>query len=238
VRWGLEFPEETLEPPKKVSEVSEVAPQLWPQIQNRADTSILKVSEEVSEEVSNLKQIQTDTSDTFVSGGGAEVDYFLPDGTPVSCRELIQRWTKLGKPQLEVKPGDIVADLESFLSDDVDLEYLALVVQLLNQKAGAQMEQDEFSQTLGMTIEQALDIWTRRCKPVVHLGPSENCFDLEQLLSHDDVNPRHLFVIRNWLLEHSSTGGDRGRRTPEYKSDDPTCRIAEQVVKRIDGIDL
>lgn len=252
MRWGLEFPEETLEPLKKVSEV-------------------FKVSLEMSEEVSNLKQIQKDTLDTFVGGGegekfdyflpdgtrvviveqqllatlkfcwgldlsedapehpqktaqplpqlqpqiqilmgssvggdeDAEVDYFLFDGTPVAAEKLIKLWQKLGQPQIEIKLGDILADLESFFSDDVDLEYLALVVQLLNQEAGAQMEQDKVSQTLGMTIEQALDIWTREGKPVIHLGPCENCFDLEQLLFHDDVNPRHLLAIRDWLSRHS-----------------------------------
>jgi len=239
LRWGLELPEDAPEHPQKTAQTAQLPHQLQPQIQKLMGGSRTEPPSKPPVEPPNSSQIQAGSLGGSVRGGeDAEVDYFLPDGTPVSCRELIRQWTKLGKPQLEVKPGELVADLESFLSDDVDLEYLALVVQLLNQEAEAQMEQDEFSQTLGMTIEHALDIWTRRGKPVIHLGPGENCFDLEQLLSHDDVNPRHLFAIRNWLLEHSSAGGDRGRRTPECKGDDPACRIAEQVVTRIDGIDL
>jgi len=153
--------------------------------------------------VPSSKQIQSGTLGTSATGSrDTDVDYFLPDGTPVSCRQLIQQWTKLGKPQLEVKPGEILTDLESFLSDDVDLEYLALVVQVLTQEAVAQMEQDNVSQTLGMTIEQALDIWTRRGKPVIHLGPGENCFGLDKLLSHSDINPRHLSALRDWLQIH------------------------------------
>jgi hypothetical protein len=47
-------------------------------------SEVFKVSLEMSEEVSNLKQIQKDTLDTFVGGGeGEKFDYFLPDGTRV-----------------------------------------------------------------------------------------------------------------------------------------------------------
>jgi len=60
----------------------------------------------------------------------------------------------------------------------------------------------ELSQALGMSIEQALAIWTKAGRPVIHLGPSENCLDLERLLKNNEVNPRHPPVIREWLLKH------------------------------------
>lgn len=66
------------------------------------------------------------------------------------------------------------------------------------------MEKNEISLMLGITTGQALDIWAKEGKPVIHLGPGENCFDLERLLSHRDINPRHLVALRNWLLKHSS----------------------------------
>jgi hypothetical protein len=67
------------------------------------------------------------------------------------------------------------------------------------------MEQDEISKALGVTVEQALDVWTKAGRPVINLGPGENCFGLEKLLRRSEVNPRHLLVLRDWLLQHSSS---------------------------------
>ena len=64
------------------------------------------------------------------------------------------------------------------------------------------------SLALGMSIEQALNVWTNEGRPAIHLGPGENCFGLEKLLSHSDINPRHLSVVRDWLSQHSDAGGD------------------------------
>ena len=50
-----------------------------------------------------------------------------------------------------------------------------------------------------MTIGEALSIWTAEGRPVIYLGPGENCFDLEKLLSHQDINERHLAAVREWL---------------------------------------
>ena len=52
---------------------------------------------------------------------------------------------------------------------------------------------------LGMSIDDAIAIWTEEGKPVINLGPGENCFDLEKLLSHRDINERHLATVREWL---------------------------------------
>ena len=54
---------------------------------------------------------------------------------------------------------------------------------------------------LGMTIEQALIIWEEAGKPIINLGPGENCLDLEKLLSHRNINERHLTAVREWLEE-------------------------------------
>jgi hypothetical protein len=50
-----------------------------------------------------------------------------------------------------------------------------------------------------MTVEEALSIWTAEGKPIIHLGPGENCFGLDKLLSHCDINERHLAAVREWL---------------------------------------
>ena len=52
---------------------------------------------------------------------------------------------------------------------------------------------------LGMTIDEAVAVWSAEGRPVIHLGPGENCLDLEKLLSHRDINERHLAAIRDWL---------------------------------------
>jgi hypothetical protein len=57
---------------------------------------------------------------------------------------------------------------------------------------------------LGMTVEQALRIWAAEGQPVVHLGPGENCFDLERLLSNRYINERHIAAINAWLKERRS----------------------------------
>jgi len=60
---------------------------------------------------------------------------------------------------------------------------------------------DRYIPGLAMTVQQAVSIWSAEGRPVVHLGPGENCFDLEKLLSHRDINERHLAAIREWLEE-------------------------------------
>ncbi len=52
---------------------------------------------------------------------------------------------------------------------------------------------------LGISITQAIALWTAEGKPVISLGPGETCFDLEKLLSHRDINERHLSAVREWL---------------------------------------
>jgi len=54
---------------------------------------------------------------------------------------------------------------------------------------------------IGMNIEEALAVWSREGKPMIHLGPGENCVDLEKLLNYAVPNERHLTAIRQWLEE-------------------------------------
>ena len=57
-------------------------------------------------------------------------------------------------------------------------------------------------QVLGMAIEQALIIWDKRGRPIIHLGLGENCLDLAKLLAQRDIRPEHLSAIRGWLEQH------------------------------------
>ena len=61
--------------------------------------------------------------------------------------------------------------------------------------------ENEVSKALGMSIEKAIAVWTSEGKPIIHLGPGENCFGLEKLLSHRDINERHLIAVKKWLEE-------------------------------------
>ncbi|MDO8567112.1 MAG: hypothetical protein Q7R57_00175, partial [Dehalococcoidales bacterium] len=58
---------------------------------------------------------------------------------------------------------------------------------------------NEVSKALGMNVEEVIAAWTAEGKPVINLGPGENCFGLEKLLSNRDINERHLAAVREWL---------------------------------------
>jgi putative DNA primase/helicase len=60
---------------------------------------------------------------------------------------------------------------------------------------------------LGMPVEKAIEVWRSEGAPVIHLGPGENCFGLEKLLSNSDIKREHLEAVRTWLEKH----GVRGR---------------------------
>ena len=64
---------------------------------------------------------------------------------------------------------------------------------------GCEGFQQDKEKELGISIIEALALWEAEGKPIIYLGPGENCFDLEKLLSHRDINERHLAVIREWL---------------------------------------
>ena len=66
---------------------------------------------------------------------------------------------------------------------------------------------DRYEVILGMPVQRALEIWRSEGAPVIHLGPGENCSDLEKLLSNPDVSERHLKAIRAWLDKVLQQGG-------------------------------
>jgi len=63
----------------------------------------------------------------------------------------------------------------------------------------ADKQPDPLEAFFHMTREQVISIWEGAGKPIIHLGPGENCLDLEKLLSHRDINERHLTAISEWL---------------------------------------
>jgi hypothetical protein len=68
-------------------------------------------------------------------------------------------------------------------------------------KGFVEESENEVTKALGMSVEKAIAVWTAEGKPIIHLGPGENCFGLEKLLSHRDINERYLIAVRNWLVE-------------------------------------
>jgi len=97
-------------------------------------------------------------------------------------------------PNSEAGP-DVRAD-EADIADNL-CEDMRTASDLMEPVAG--QETDPLEDFLHMTREQIVDIWEEEGKPVIHLGPGENCFDLEKMLSHRDINERHLATIREWL---------------------------------------
>lgn len=61
----------------------------------------------------------------------------------------------------------------------------------------------DLEQVLGTTIEQALAIWDKQGRPVIHLGLGENCLDLAKLLGQRAIKQQHLSAIKEWLEQHS-----------------------------------
>ena len=99
-------------------------------------------------------------------------------------------------------------ELPEFL---VDQNYLVDQVPLLGQLG--HLNQISFENTpsletdghlnhydvLSMPVEKAIELWRKEGAPVIHLGPGENCFDLEKLLSNPDIKDEHLLAVRRWL---------------------------------------
>jgi putative DNA primase/helicase len=64
---------------------------------------------------------------------------------------------------------------------------------------------------LGMPVEKALDVWRSEGAPVIHLGPGENCEDLEKLLSNSDCLERHLEIVKQWLTDNQRRNRERSK---------------------------
>jgi len=56
-----------------------------------------------------------------------------------------------------------------------------------------------YETTLSMPITEALALWRSEGAPIIHLGPGENCLDLEVLLANPNTLERHLQAVRAWL---------------------------------------
>ena len=54
---------------------------------------------------------------------------------------------------------------------------------------------------LGMAVTEALNLWRYQGAPVIHLGPGENCFDLNKLLRQSDITSAHLSAVGKWLQQ-------------------------------------
>ena len=50
-----------------------------------------------------------------------------------------------------------------------------------------------------LALNEKARILRTKGEPVIHLGAGENCLDLEKLLSHRNINERHLAAVRDWL---------------------------------------
>jgi hypothetical protein len=62
-----------------------------------------------------------------------------------------------------------------------------------------------------MPVEKALDVWRSEGAPVIHLGPGENCEDLEKLLSNSDCLERHLEIVKQWLTDNQRRNRERSK---------------------------
>jgi len=93
-------------------------------------------------------------------------------------------------PDAEASP-DVTAD-EADIAGNLG-KYMRTTLDPMEQ------ETDPLEYFLHMTREQIVAIWEEAGRPIIHLGPGENCFGLDKLLSHRNINERHLAAIREWL---------------------------------------
>jgi len=68
------------------------------------------------------------------------------------------------------------------------------------------LEGDIVNNVLGLKVSEIVEIWRGVGAPVIHLGPGENCVDLEKLL----VNPKqkHLKAVGEWLRTNGIKSSD------------------------------
>ena len=58
---------------------------------------------------------------------------------------------------------------------------------------------EHYELILEMPVNEVLKIWAAEGKPVIYLGPGENCFGIDKMLSEPGAQERHLQAIRVWL---------------------------------------
>ena len=84
-------------------------------------------------------------------------------------------------------------------------EWLGKLYEKLWRKIGGrpwtEIVRDEQKQSPLLFLLIFLGLGILAGKPIINLGPGENCFGLDKLLSHRDINERHLEAVREWLKE-------------------------------------
>jgi len=58
---------------------------------------------------------------------------------------------------------------------------------------------------IDMPICEALEIWRSKGAPVIHVGPGENCFDMEDDLISGNLSNSQLEVVKRWLIAKGKT---------------------------------
>jgi hypothetical protein len=134
--------------------------------------------------------------------------YGLTNLAPVSQQktfDIFETFAPDREPASKVLLKDSTAPTKTFEETFVSEPTFEPKHPKVSKVSSEDMERNDTSQTLGMSVEQALAVWAKKGKPVIHLGPGEDCFGLEKLLSRSDINRRHLLVVRDWLSQHSSS---------------------------------
>jgi len=97
---------------------------------------------------------------------------------------------------------EALAAQKDLLAQDAPIEEKEQVNQTsfkngFSPKADEQVNAGEM--ILGMPINKVLEIWVAEGKPIIHLGPGENCFGIDKLLSNPGVKEKHLKAIKEWV---------------------------------------
>ena len=124
----------------------------------------------------------------------------------VSSEFINGKGSPVDKPTINARDIDVSGSEPTVDKDDISA--------LPWEEGHVEMSKDTedrhpFPDALGMTVDQALELWRRHGAPVIHLGQGVNCLDLRKLLAREDVSPEHLGKVRAWLTGIQGLGSNR-----------------------------
>ena len=190
-------------------------------IEQRAATPIGQVVEKLfalTESVTNVTNVTNVTGEELIPISSKDIAEAL-NMTPQAVGQIIKTLglqTKLAK--IEGSPKRyIVYDAGKLdtlkkryipLEENDSVTMVTKVTMVTGVNEGNQPF-DRYEVILGMSVEKALEIWRSRGAPVIHLGPGENCLDLEKLLSRPNVKQQHLEAVRAWFEKRNQKPGEQ-----------------------------
>jgi hypothetical protein len=83
-------------------------------------------------------------------------------------------------------------------------EMVPAVVEIRDKPSGKwqEVKPQDPPPDLAAPRESIIELWTSKGRPVIHLGPGENCEKIETLLSHNDLSAKNVEAINKWYIDN------------------------------------